>query len=93
MSAPTPALREKFPAYTQFVAVMEAVKALHVMVASVMADLAALRRTVLEDPELAELYAEHLRDATDTTRPLLAEALECYQTMIPTGGEPLDFDN
>lgn len=93
MSAPSPALRENFPAHTQFVAVIEAVKALHVMVASVMADLAALRRTVLEDPELAELYAEHLRSATDTARPLLAEALECYQTMISTEGEPLNLDN
>lgn len=93
MSIAGPSLREKSLPYSQFVALIETVKALHVMVASVMADLTALRRTVLEDPEFAELYGQHLRDTTRTTRPLLAEAMECYEKMISGEGEPISFDN
>jgi len=93
MSISSPTLRENCQPYTKFVALMETLKALHVMVASVMADLTALRRTVLEDPEFADLYAEHLRDATDTTRPLLAEAMECYEKMISDERESPSLDN
>jgi len=34
-----------------------------------MADLAALRRTLLEDAEFEKLYATHLAEATRTARP------------------------
>lgn len=65
---------------------MQAVEALHVMIVSVMADLSALRRTVLQREDLQELYEQHLRDATSMARPILAEAMECYERMI-TGEE------
>jgi hypothetical protein len=66
----------------QIQASIEAVKALHVMVASLMADMAALRRTVQADPDFAELYAVHLAETTRTARPLLTEALACYDEML-----------
>ena len=67
-------------------AMIEAVKALHVMVAAVMADVAALRRTVLEDPTFALAYDAHLKAATRTVRPLLTEALESYDALIENFG-------
>jgi hypothetical protein len=61
---------------------MQAVKTLHVLLTSVMADLSALRRTVLENSELREAYEHHLIDTTNTARPILAECMKCYEMMI-----------
>jgi len=82
MATPTPSLREKSVSSSQFASAIEAVKAIHVVLGSVMADLAALRRTVLEDPEFAEQYAKRLHETSRTTRPLVAEAIEHYDQMI-----------
>jgi hypothetical protein len=70
------------------VPVIETVKALHVMVASVMADQTALRQTVSEDPELAKRYEEHLAKAISIAKPLIAEAIESYNAMIEGLEEP-----
>ena len=77
----------------QFVAAMEAIKALHVMVVSVMTDLSALRRTVLEDQEFQNAYKKHLTQASMTARPILAEAMEDYERMISGGGAATTFEN
>lgn len=77
----------------EFVSAMQAIKALHVMVVSVMTDLSALRRTLLDDPELQNVYAKHLKDASTTARPILAEAMECYETMISGDDATTTFQN
>ena len=93
MATPSPSLREKSVSCSQYASAIEAVKAIHVVLASVMVDLAALRRTVLEDPEFAEQYARHLREASQTTRPLVAEAIEHYDEMISLEQEDNGFHN
>jgi len=82
MSASSLPIPEKCSCRCQFISAMRAIKALHVTIASVMVDLAALRRSALEDPEFAGLYAKHLKAAADVARPLLAEAMESYEGMI-----------
>jgi hypothetical protein len=93
MATTSPSLMEKSVSGRQFAAAIEAIKAVHVILASVMTDLAALRRAVLEDADFAESYAKHLREATDTARPLVAEAIEHYDEMISLEQENGEFDN
>jgi hypothetical protein len=66
---------------------IETIKALHALVATVMADQAALRRTILEDASFAITYEGHLRAAADTARPLLLEALESYDALVEGAGQ------
>jgi hypothetical protein len=61
---------------------IETIKALHALVATVMADQAALRRTILEDASFAMSYEMHLKAAADSARPLLLEALESYDALM-----------
>lgn len=52
---------------------MEAIQRLHLLLASVMIDLSAIRRTILEDleePGLRERYVAHLTAAAATARPI-----------------------
>jgi len=82
MSAYPPPAEERCAFCSQFVSAMQAVKALHTLMVSIMADLSALRRTVLINPELQEIYRQRLEDASAIARPILAEAMECYEAMI-----------
>jgi hypothetical protein len=81
---PTPAHLPKDNSHTRnkMQTLIETVKALHALVATVMADQAALRRTIVEDPSFALSYETHLKAATDTARPLLLEALESYDALL-----------
>jgi hypothetical protein len=88
MSAPARSSKERYstkerlrtPGTTQ--TLIETTKALHALVATVMAEQAALRRTILEHPAFAVSYENHLKTAADTARPLLAEALESYDVLL-----------
>jgi len=92
MATPSPSLRENCGSGSQFAVAIEAIKALHVVLASVMSDLAALRRTVLDDPTFAGLYEKNLRAASRTARPLLAEAIAHYDEMIALERENPEFN-
>jgi hypothetical protein len=82
MATPSPSLREQSVPGSQFASAIEAVKAIHVVLASVMTDLAALRRTVLDDPDFADSYVRNLREAARASKPLVAEAIAHYDAMI-----------
>ena len=67
---------------------------LEVVLLAVMTDLAALRRTVLDDPSFADLYEKkNLREASKTTRPLVAEAIAHYDAMIALKQDNSEFSN
>lgn len=93
MATSAPSLPGRCVSCSHVAAAIEAVKAVLVVLTSVMTDLAALRRSVLEDPEFAELYAKHLVAASNAARPLLAEVLEHYDEMISLGQENNGFEN
>jgi len=82
MANPSPSSPEADSCCIRADAAIESVKALHVVVASLMVDLAALRRAVLEHRQFADAYAKHLADASRSARPIVAEALACYDQML-----------
>lgn len=64
------------------IVVMESLKALHVMVVSVMADITAVRRTLLSDSALLREYETQLNSAHVTAKPLLDEAMKSYDERL-----------
>lgn len=58
------------------------VRALHATVTALMADVAALRRTVLQDEEDILDYKNNLLTTLETARPLVDEAMHSYDEMI-----------
>lgn len=58
-----------------------------------MTDLTALRKTLLDEPELQDVYAHHLIAAGARARPILAEAMKCYEKMIGQNEGPGAFEN
>jgi uncharacterized membrane-anchored protein YhcB (DUF1043 family) len=47
-----------------------------------MADVAAIRKTMFEDPEKIDSYRNHLKQTIATTRPLVNEAMLSYDLLI-----------
>ena len=84
MSTLAPPLKAHRQVCLDNAAIVETLKALHVLVTSVMTDLAALRKTILEDPSFAVTYQAHLKAAVLTARPLLAEVLQSYDALGET---------
>jgi hypothetical protein len=83
MSTPVRTSKEKLktvPCTTQ--TLIESVKALHALVATVMADQAAMRRAIQDDPAFANSYEMYLKSAAEMAKPLLAEALESYDVLL-----------
>ncbi len=58
------------------------VRALHATLSALMADVAALRRTLLRDPGDLAHYKSNLRSAIETAKPIVDEAMQCYDDMI-----------
>jgi hypothetical protein len=58
------------------------VKSLHATLTAVMTDVAALRRTLLDECGNVVDYRNNLRIAIETARPLVDEAMQSYDEMI-----------
>jgi len=69
------------------------VKSLHAAISGVMADMAALRKTILEGPEDIAHYQVNLRIAMDTAKPLVDEAMRSYDEMIQVLSSPERWQN
>ena len=57
-------------------------KGLHAMITALMAEVAALRKTVAEKPENADQYQSNLKAAMETARPFVDDAMQTYDEMI-----------
>jgi hypothetical protein len=55
--------------------ILSCVKSLHVTLCAVMADMAATRKTMFDDSDNVEIYRNHLKQAVQTTKPLVDEAM------------------
>ncbi len=79
-----PALRaQEIPNLQDFlVSTVRHVKTLHATLSAVMTDVAAIRRTLLEEPEDVSQYKSNLLEAIKTAKPLVDEALQSYDEMI-----------
>ena len=57
-------------------------KGLHAMISALMAEVAALRKTVAEKPENVDLYQVNLKAAMETAKPFVDDAMQTYDEMI-----------
>lgn len=58
------------------------VKSLHATLTALMTDVAAIRRTLLDQPGNVVDYESNLRAAIKTAKPLVDEAMHSYDEMI-----------
>jgi len=63
-------------------AILGCVKSLHAGLGAVMADVAAIRATVFDDPEELTNYRATLRLAVSTAGPMVDEALRSYDDLL-----------
>jgi hypothetical protein len=63
-------------------ALLACVKSLHASVGAVMADVAAMRSTMLEDPDEIALYRTNLKMAVATAKPMVDEAMRSYDDLL-----------
>jgi hypothetical protein len=69
------------------------VKSMHAVLSALMADVAAVRRTLLQDPAEIAHYKNNLRSAIETAKPLVDEAMQSYDDMIRQIGRLEEFCN
>lgn len=69
------------------------VRTMHATLSALMADIAAVRRTVLQDEEDILNYKNNLVSTLETARPLVDEAMQCYDEMIRQIGDSERFCN
>jgi len=71
-------------------ALLGCVKSLHASVGAVMADVAAIRTTMLDDPEEIALYRTNLKLAVATAKPMVEEAMRSYDDLMDeiVGSQP-----
>jgi len=55
--------------------ILSCVKSLHVTLCAVMADIAATRKTIFDNSNNIEIYRTHLKQAIETAKPLVDEAM------------------
>jgi len=62
--------------------ILSCVRSLHVTLSAVMADVAAIRNTMFEDPGNIDTYRNHLKQTIATTKPLVDEAMRSYDFLM-----------
>lgn len=80
--AQSSAVEQSCPCCTRVASAMQSFKALDALVMSMMAELWALRQSVLQNREARQRYEEHFKCATAAARPILADAMEGYERII-----------
>ncbi len=74
-------------------ALLGCVKSLHASVGAVMADVAAIRNTVFEDPDEIALYRNNLRLAVATAKPMVDEAMRSYDDLMVEIADSQQYKN
>lgn len=74
--------KERMELVAYLEALLGCLKSLHGSVGEVMADVAAMRSTVLENAEDLALYQTNLKLKATSARPMVQEALRSYDDLI-----------
>jgi hypothetical protein len=74
-------------------ALLGCVKSLHASVGAIMADIAAIRNTVFEDPEEIATYTTSLRLAMATAKPIVDEAMHSYDDLLQEIADSQQYTN
>jgi hypothetical protein len=85
--------REKLDLLVSLEAILGCVRSLHVTVGAVMADVAAIRNTLFEEPEEIAVYRANLRLAMATAKPMVDEALNCYDDLLQEIDDSQQYPN
>ena len=75
-------VQEKMDLVAYLDAILGCVKSLHTGLGAVMADLAAIRGTVFEDPGELETYRSKVKLAAATAKPMVDQALRSYDELL-----------
>jgi len=73
---------EKMELLAYLEALLGCVKSLHASIGTVMADVAAIRNTVFDDPEEIALYRASLKLGVATAKPMIDEAMHSYDDLL-----------
>ena len=74
--------QEKMDLLAYLEAILGCVKSLHAGLGAVMADVAAIRATVFDDPDELATYRTNLKLAVSTARPTVDEVLRSYDDLL-----------
>jgi len=93
MSKPQLEPQEKMELLASLEALLGYMKSLHASVGVVMADVAAIRNTMFDDPEEIALYKANLRLAASTAKPMADEATRSYDDLLQEIADSQQFPN
>ena len=62
--------------------ILSCVKSLHITLCAVMADIAATRKTMFDNSDNIEIYRTHLKQAIESAKPLVDEAMLSYDSLM-----------
>jgi hypothetical protein len=85
--------RERMELLEYLEALLGCVKSLHASVGAIMADVAAIRNTVFEDPEEIATYTTNLRLAMATAKPAVDEAMHSYDELLQEIADTQQYTN
>jgi hypothetical protein len=73
---------ERMELFAFLEALLGCLKSLHASVGAVMADVAAMRTTIFENPEEIANYRANLKASLATAKPIVDEAMRSYDDML-----------
>jgi hypothetical protein len=73
--------------------ILSCVKSLHVTLSAVMADVAAIRKTMFDNSDNVEIYRTHLKQAIQTAKPLVDEAMLSYDSLVQAISDSQQWTN
>jgi len=85
--------QEKMDMLAYLEAILGCVKSLHMGLGAVMADVAAIRATVFENPEELASYRANLKLTVTKAKPMVDEALRSYDDLLEEITNPHRWQN
>ena len=73
--------------------ILSCVKSLHVTLCAVMADIAATRKTMFDNSDNIEIYRTHLKQAIESAKPLVDEAMLSYDSLMQAISDSQQWTN
>jgi hypothetical protein len=73
--------------------ILSCVKSLHVTLCAVMADIAATRKTIFDNSDNIEIYRTHLKQAIESAKPLVDEAMFSYDSLMQAISDSQQWTN
>jgi len=73
--------------------ILSCVKSLHVTLCAVMADIAATRATIFDNSDNIEIYRTHLKQAIESAKPLVDEAMLSYDALMQAISDSQQWTN